>query len=91
MYESVGVRELRQNLSKHLEEVKAGKRLVVTERNRPVAELAPLRGDLRGVERLVAEGRVTAPLEKLDFTPVKLRGRANQATASLEYVRGERG
>jgi antitoxin (DNA-binding transcriptional repressor) of toxin-antitoxin stability system len=62
----------------------------VTERNRPVAELAPLRGDLHGVERLVAEGRVTAPLARLDFTPVRLRGRANPGTASLDYVRGER-
>lgn len=37
----VGVRELRQNLSKYLERVKAGEALVVTERGREVARLVP--------------------------------------------------
>jgi len=41
MQETVGVRELRQNLSKYLERVKAGENLVVTERGREVARLVP--------------------------------------------------
>jgi prevent-host-death family protein len=41
----VGVRELRQNLSRYLERVKAGESLVVTERGREVARLVPS-GDL---------------------------------------------
>lgn len=41
MSETVGVRELRQNLSKYLERVKAGENLVVTERGREVARLIP--------------------------------------------------
>lgn len=41
MTESVGVRELRQNLSRYLERVKAGEALVVTERGRQVARLIP--------------------------------------------------
>jgi len=36
---TVGVAELRQNLSKYLRLVARGERLVVTERNKPVAEL----------------------------------------------------
>ncbi|MGD0196641.1 MAG: type II toxin-antitoxin system prevent-host-death family antitoxin, partial [Solirubrobacteraceae bacterium] len=38
---TVGVAELRQNLSKYLRLVERGERLVVTDRNRPVAELGP--------------------------------------------------
>lgn len=37
----VGVRELRQNLSKYLARVKAGEELVVTERGEEVARLIP--------------------------------------------------
>ena len=39
MSESVGVRELRQNLSKYLDRVKTGESLVVTEHGREVARL----------------------------------------------------
>ena len=38
---SVGVRELRQNLSKYLDRVKAGEQLIVTEHGREVARLIP--------------------------------------------------
>jgi prevent-host-death family protein len=38
---TVGVRELRQNLSRHLERVKAGETLTVTERGVEVARLVP--------------------------------------------------
>jgi prevent-host-death family protein len=37
----VGIRELRQNLSKYLDRVKAGEELVVTERGQEVARLIP--------------------------------------------------
>jgi len=42
MSDTVGVRELRQNLSKYLERVKAGETLTVTERGREVARVVPL-------------------------------------------------
>jgi prevent-host-death family protein len=38
---TVGVRELRQNLSRYLERVKAGETLTVTERGHEVARLIP--------------------------------------------------
>lgn len=43
---AVGVRELRQNLSRYLERVKAGETLTVTERGREVARLSPSRPDI---------------------------------------------
>jgi prevent-host-death family protein len=39
---TIGVRELRQHASRWLARVKAGERIVVTERGRAVAELVPI-------------------------------------------------
>ncbi|MBI4261607.1 MAG: type II toxin-antitoxin system prevent-host-death family antitoxin [Actinobacteria bacterium] len=61
----VGVRELRQNLSKYLRRVERGERLEVTERGRPVAALVPLPVPSTPLERLVASGRATAPTRDL--------------------------
>ena len=42
MDEGVGVTELRQNLGAYVRRASTGERLLVTNRNRPVAELGPL-------------------------------------------------
>ncbi len=62
----VGVRELRQNLSRYLRLVAEGERFEVTEHNLPVAVLGPLPGRSSVLERLIAEGRVVPP--RLDLT-----------------------
>jgi len=54
----VGVRELRQNLSKYLRRVLSGETLEVTERGRPVAVLAPLPEEATALDRLAALGRL---------------------------------
>ncbi len=59
--ERVGIRELRQNLSVYLRKVAAGETLEVTERERPVAILAPLPEASTPLGRLVTSGRATAP------------------------------
>lgn len=41
---SVGVRELRDNLSEYLRRVREGELLVVTDRGRPIGELGPVAG-----------------------------------------------
>jgi prevent-host-death family protein len=55
---SVGVRELRQNLSQYLRRVEQGETLEVLERGKPVAVLAPLPERRGALERLMASGRV---------------------------------
>ena len=82
MPESVGVRELRQNLSVYLRRVKAGERLVVTERNLPVAELVPL-------ERMIAEGQLEAPTGSLrDLPPrISIPGDPYAGTRALQEAR----
>lgn len=66
----VGVRELRQNLSRYLRRVTAGERFEVTQRNLPVAILAPLPGRSSALERLVAAGRVVPA--RIDLTELGL-------------------
>jgi prevent-host-death family protein len=90
MSDTVGVAQLRQNLSKYLRRVERGERLVVTDRNRPVAELGPVsRGGT--LDRLIAEGKVIpASRPTRDFRPVKLAGEGMTLSEALEEVRGNR-
>jgi prevent-host-death family protein len=69
--EQVGVRELRQNLSKYLRRVDAGETLVVTENRRPVAVLAPLPEQMTRYQRLIAEGLVRPPEEDGDLLDIE--------------------
>jgi prevent-host-death family protein len=63
--DSVGVRELRQNLSQYLREVKEGDSFRVTERGREVARLVPSGPADSPVARLVAERGATMPAADL--------------------------
>jgi prevent-host-death family protein len=62
---SVGVRELRQNLSRYLAEVKAGESFVVTERGREVATLTPSGPPDSPIARLVGDRGATMPRASL--------------------------
>jgi prevent-host-death family protein len=59
--DSVGVRELRQNLSRYLVKVKEGESFAVTERGREVARLMPSGPADSPIARLVAERGATMP------------------------------
>ena len=72
----VGIRELRNHLSRYLDEVRNGEEIVVTDRGRAVARLVPLSGE-RKIDRLIAEGRVTPAENRGPRTvpkPVPFRG-----------------
>ncbi|MGZ0149859.1 type II toxin-antitoxin system Phd/YefM family antitoxin [Kribbella sp. WER1] len=53
----VGIRELRDNLSRHLAEVRSGHTVTVTDHGQPVARIVPVGRPTR-LEQLRAEGRV---------------------------------
>lgn len=55
---TIGVRELRRDASKWLARVRAGETIVVTDRGRPVARLAPIVPE-QGYAALLADGRFT--------------------------------
>lgn len=87
---TVGVAELRQNLSRYLRLVEAGERLVVTERNRPVAELGPPPSTGEALDRLIAEGRVSSPRRRGLPGALELDGDPYALSRALDDIRGDR-
>jgi prevent-host-death family protein len=57
----VGIRELKNGLSKYIERVRAGEEVIVTDRGRPVARLSSLDAVDDRLAELVAAGLVRAP------------------------------
>lgn len=90
MSASVGVAELRQNLSVYLRRVSRGERLVVTDRNRPVAELGPAPTTGPDLDRLIAEGRVSRPVRSGLPEPLELKGDPRALSRALDDIRGDR-
>ncbi len=78
----VGVRELRNNLSRYLDRVRDGEEVVVTDRGRAVARVLPVSGE-RTIDRLIREGKVT-PAKTRKRTrprPVKTAGTVSDLIA----------
>lgn len=90
MSSTVGVAELRQNLSAYLRRVEQGERLIVTDRNRPVAELGPPAASGADLDRLIAAGRVSRPSRRGLPEPVSLEGDPYALSRALDEIRGER-
>ncbi|MFN2467245.1 MAG: type II toxin-antitoxin system Phd/YefM family antitoxin [Gaiellaceae bacterium] len=90
MSSRVGVAELRQNLSRYLRRVERGERLLVTDRNRPVAELGPPPTTGAELDRLIAEGRVSRPLRRGLPEPLRLDGDPYALSRALDEIRGDR-
>ena len=57
----VGIRDLKNNLSKYIERVRSGEEVVVTDRGRPVARLSAVDSSTDRLAELVAAGVVRAP------------------------------
>jgi prevent-host-death family protein len=73
----VGVRDLKNRLSAHLDRVKAGEEIIVTEHGRPIARLSPLGADVDRMTALVNAGIVRAPTtagRRLPARRVRLTG-----------------
>ena len=68
----VGVRDLRNGLSRHLARVRDGVVITVTDHGRAIARLMPLSGE-RTIDRLVAEGLVTPAATRLRERPRTLK------------------
>jgi len=87
---TVGVRELRQNLSKYLRQVTAGEVFRVTDRGHPVAALGPAPGEAGLADRLVARGRLRpARLDLLDLGPPPEMPTGTSISKALQELRSE--
>lgn len=81
----VGVRELRDNLSRYLDRVRAGEEVVVTDHGREIAKVVPIADGERkpsALDRLAAEGLASPPLKPK--RPLPPRGiRVSEAVSPL--------
>jgi prevent-host-death family protein len=88
----VGIKELRDSLSRYVETVReSGEEVIITDRGRPVAKLTPLEPWDERFRRLVAEGAITPPLEpdrRIRSPRVRLSG---PGPTIADYVREQRG
>jgi len=86
--DSVGIRELKTHLSRHLHRVRSGARLLVTERGRYIAAISPVEGaaDVKWAYRLIAEGRAHWNGGKPTGArkPVSVTGKRSASAAVLE-------
>lgn len=65
---SIGIRELRDTLSKQLDRVREGHTIVVTDHGKPIARIVPIEGH-SVFDRLVAEGKITPATSRKRHVP----------------------
>lgn len=94
---SVGIRELKANLSSYVRRAQAGETIDVTDRGAVVAELRPrtLSPDelQRRLDRMVKQGRATAPSHPRQAALPRLRGppmKRGEAQRLLDEAREDR-
>ena len=58
--DEVGVRDLKNNLSRYLDRVQRGEEIIVTEHGKPIAKIVPYEGKST-LEELIDAGIVTPP------------------------------
>ena len=89
---TVGVRELRQNLSIYLDQVKQGAAFQVTEHGRVVAVLSALPPSASRYDMLLAQGLITPATKSLrDLPPPRrLPAGARPMSAILDELREDR-
>ena len=78
----VGIRELKNGLSKYIDRVRAGEEVIVTDRGRPVARLSPIDASDDRLADLVAAGLVRPPASRDRHVP-KHRVRAKGPVSDL--------
>lgn len=81
----VGVRDLKNNLSRHLKDVQAGREVIVTDRGVPVARLTAIDASTDRLAQLIASGAVRAPKNAGSHRlpkPIKAQGTVSDLVAA---------
>ncbi len=90
--EIVGIREMRQNLSRYTRRARSGESFVITDRGQAVAQLTPAPGRASVIDRLVIERGARRGqgdlLDALEELPKPIPGPPSEAV--LDELRGER-
>ena len=85
---TIKVTELKAQLSRSLRQASRGARIVVTDRDEPIAQLGPL--ETKGTswrERLAGEGRLRRGTQQWESLQISPLGRAVDAQDALRSVR----
>jgi len=82
----VGVRELHDRLSEHLQRVERGGEVVVTRRGQPIARLSGVDGD-DPLEDLVRRGLITPPARARSPRRARVKARGSVADLVAEQRR----
>ena len=79
---TVGIKELRDGLSRYVAEVRAGHTITITDHGRPVARIVPVEGPT-ALEKLIAEGIVQPAKERKrpSAEPLKVQGTVSDLVA----------
>ena len=84
----VGIRDLKNGLSKYIDRVEAGEEVIVTDRGRPVAKLCPLDASDTRLADLVAAGVVRPPVSKKRHrSPSRIKPKGNVSDLVAEQRR----
>ena len=83
----VGIRELKQQLSRYLDEVEAGAEVLVTDRGRPKARLVPV-SDNGLLARGIDEGWIRGPVRA---APVGISARQTATRRTADVLTEDRG
>jgi prevent-host-death family protein len=84
----VGIRDLKNNLSRYLEQVASGVEIVVTDRGRPVARLSGIDDAAQDdLTALIDAGIVKPPLSKVRRRPVPLKASGSVSDLVAEQRR----
>lgn len=67
----VGIRELKNGLSKYIDRVRAGGEVIITDRGRPVARLSAVDASDDRLADLIAAGVVRAPASRVRHVPAR--------------------
>ena len=83
--ETVGIRDLKAHLSRHLKRVRAGTRLLVTDRGRSIATIVPVTepGDPDWLHRLVAEGKINWNGQPSKVPATGIRSKAGKLASDI--------
>jgi prevent-host-death family protein len=83
--ETVGIRELKRNLSEYLRSVKAGEKVVITDRKKEIAVIVPFREaeDQGKILQLVREGVADWSGEKLCGMSARIRSKGESVSKAV--------
>jgi prevent-host-death family protein len=85
---TVGIRELRENLSAHLARVRRGQSVTITERGRVIAEIIPAQPDpMTLYEQWIADGTIIPASRSWDERPPPIGPMSTRGTDILQELR----